>query len=251
MLAAPASAPRALGVDTSSAANLTAPTQAQWNNVYADGYRFASLRSSRGGLTAGEGLQDDAHFYDNISRATTANLLSGPYHFLRIDLAHSGVNEAQHMFIYAGMYMKPGYLLPVGDLEGSNTRTPSQMTTFALEFVTTIESQMGITPMMYMQGSFANDDEITKSLAFTGSTPRTYLWVARYSGDINTGNPVPAQHFPNMYGMYDPAFTTRTPNRSAVGSWPTTPLLMSRQSSERMFRHRPTIGERVVALRGH
>jgi hypothetical protein len=90
---APTYAQRVFGLDTSSAANASAPTQTMWNNAFNDpdhggaGYKFAFVRSSRGGLTAAEQRLDDGHFYDNISRATTAGMLVGSYHYARADLA--------------------------------------------------------------------------------------------------------------------------------------------------------------------
>ena len=41
---------------------------------------------SRGGTTATNGFLDDGHFYTSISRATTAGLLCGSYHYVRFDI---------------------------------------------------------------------------------------------------------------------------------------------------------------------
>ncbi len=215
----PAFGQRVIGLDTSSAANTTAPTAANWTSAYNNNYRFAFVRSSRGGTV--EGTSIDTHFYTNISRSTTAGLLTGSYHYTRADLTgHTGADEATHYMNTAGMYMKPGYLLPVVDMESQFTgMTPTQLTNFILEVVTTIEAEMGITPIVYSNTSYAND-EILKSLAFTGSTPRTYHWLARPGNNILTDNPPPATGYPNSYGMWDPAFTSKTNSRDpAIKPW--------------------------------
>jgi autotransporter-associated beta strand protein len=215
LCAAPGFGQRAKGLDTSSVASGTSgPSQALWNAAFAQDYRFAFVRSSRGGTTAAAGMFDDPALFNNITRATTAGMLAGSYHYTRPDLiGHTGADEGNHYVNYAGAYMKPGYLLPVVDMEAQfSFMTPTELTTFILEVVTTIEAQKGITPIVYSNTSYAND-EILKSLAFTGSTPRTYHWVARPGSNGLTGYPPPATGYPNPYGMWDPAFTTKTNSR--------------------------------------
>src|SRR5688572_27830117 len=77
--AAPTHAQRVKGLDTSSAANGSAPSQALWNTAFSQGYQFAFVRSSRGGTSDATRL-DDSQFYDNITRATNAGMLTGSYH---------------------------------------------------------------------------------------------------------------------------------------------------------------------------
>src|SRR5947207_221184 len=104
-LAAPAMAQRVFGVDTASVANATAPSQAAWNNAFndADGdgvaYKFAFVRGLFGNNSTA-----DTQFYTNISRATTAGLLAGSYHFVTPDTTN-GTAEANNYILVAGMYM--------------------------------------------------------------------------------------------------------------------------------------------------
>jgi len=159
-----ASAQRVFGLDTSSVANPGgAPSQAAWNTAFNDpdhggaGYKFAFVRSSRGG-TSDATRFDDGHFYLNITRATTAGLLTGSYHFARPDAAtHTAVDDANHYLERAGMYMKPGFLLPVFDLEDGNTElTTPQLTAWSISSIpfsvprALIRSfmQIALTPMM-------------------------------------------------------------------------------------------------------
>src|SRR6188472_3236195 len=103
---------RVFGVDTASVADSTAPSQTMWNNAFndADGdgihYSFAIVRALFSNSSSA-----DSQFYSNISRATTAGMLAGSYHFVTPDTA-DGVTEANNYISKAGMYMKPGYLLP-------------------------------------------------------------------------------------------------------------------------------------------
>jgi autotransporter-associated beta strand protein len=224
---------RVFGLDTSSATGrATPPTLLQWQNSYndADGdgrrYEFAWVRSSRGG-TADATRLDDTEFYDNISTATTAGLLVGSYHYTRPDVTtHTAADDAAHYLERAGMYMKPGYLLPVFDLEAGNTaRTTAEMTTWALEFINTIYSAKGILPITYTNSSYNNDEVGAEAAWFNFATtpktsPRTYQWVARPSGNLATGDPGAATNYPNPYGVWDPNFISRTNSRNpAVKPW--------------------------------
>ena len=226
---------RVFGLDTSSAANTNAPSQTAWNNSFndADGdgvaYKFAFVRSSRGGTSDATRL-DDGHFYSNISRATTAGMLAGSYHYTRPDVnTHTAVDDANHYLERAGMYMKPGYLLPVFDLEAGNTNhSTASLTTWGLDFIDTIHAATGVNPIVYTNSSY-NNDEVNANLAWLnvdGSTstphtnPRTFQWVARPSGSLTTGQPGAATNYPNPYGVWDPNFNSRTNSRDpAVNPW--------------------------------
>ncbi|MCI0332280.1 MAG: autotransporter-associated beta strand repeat-containing protein [Planctomycetes bacterium] len=231
MCAAPVYGQRVFGLDTSSAANASAPSQTAWNNAFndADGdgiaYKFAFVRSSRGGTV--DQRVDDAHFYDNITRGTTAGMLVGSYHYARADsAAHTAADDANHYLERAGMYMKPGYLLPVFDLEAGNTaHTTASLTAWGMEFINTIFAAKGINPIVYTNSSY-NNDEVGAELAWFnfGSTPksnpRTFQWLARPSGSLQTGEPGAATNYPNPYGVWDANFITRTNSRDpAVNPW--------------------------------
>src|SRR4051812_16443309 len=232
-------AQRVFGLDTSSAANGSSPSQTAWNNAFndADGdgiaYKFAFLRSSRGGLTVANGLVDDTQFYDNITRATTAGMLAGSYHYNRADLwdpvtmtGDSGIEDATHYLNHAGMYMKPGYLLPVFDLEAGNSQnTQAQLTAWSLDWNNTIHNATGIYPIVYTNSSY-NNDEVSAALAFTNtaSSPHTgnltYQWLARPAGSLTTGDPGQATGYPDPYGAWDPDFTSKTVSTDpAIKPW--------------------------------
>ena len=154
---APAQAqqPRALGLDISAwQGNIS---QTTWNNLRnVENRQFVILRSSRGGTTGyynqnnaannnpvGQNTfsqrYDDPYFVQNINRVTTAGMFSGSYHFSRPDIIastlnsggipNSGADEANHFLQMAGAWMRPGYLVPVHDLEaGDGARTDNEMT---------------------------------------------------------------------------------------------------------------------------
>jgi autotransporter-associated beta strand protein len=224
---------RVFGLDTSSAAN-TDVTQTQWNNAFTNGdgasissFQFAIVRSSRGGTV--DQAVDDTIFYNNMLRGTNAGLLMGSYHYARPDaMAHTAADDAQHYLNRAGMYMKPGYLLPVFDLEAGNTSYTTQgLTDWALQFCNTILAAKGITPIVYVNSSYAND-EVNSQLAWFDSntpktSPRTYQWLARPStySDLISGQPAPAlPTYPDPYGVWDPNFTTRSGSTNpAVKPW--------------------------------
>src|SRR4051812_22602239 len=148
---------RSLGVDVSDWQNQNSTsTPIDWTTAHnAGGKSFAFIRSTRGGTTGTYNEQartgtlsqryDDYAFIYNITHATSAGVLAGPYHFMRGDLtSNTGADEANHMIQMAGTYvagdatradfMRPGYLLPTLDLEaGAGIRTPDQLAAMAVE----------------------------------------------------------------------------------------------------------------------
>ncbi len=210
-------------------------TQATWNNIAAS-YSFAYVRSSRGGTTGtynesnstGTGAMryDDLYFADNIARASAAGILTGFYHYDRADVTtNTGTDEADHMLQVGGNYMKPGFLLPVLDLEAGSNRNAADLTQFSLDFINEISAQKGIVPIVYTNSSY-NNDEVTATLAFTNTSGsphtgvRTYQWLARPEGDLLNGDPVAAAGYPDPYGVWDPNFTTKANSTDpAVKPW--------------------------------
>jgi autotransporter-associated beta strand protein len=227
-LATRVTAQRVFGVDTADVANASAPSQAAWNNAFndADGdgvaYKFAFVRALFGNSSAA-----DTQFYTNISRATTAGLLTGSYHFVTPDTTN-GVTEANNYIAKAGMYMKPGYLLPVLDLESGNGQSTAALTQWCLDYINTLHNTLGIYPIVYTNSAY-NNDEVTAAVAFAtvsgrgGSTnPITYQWLARPgSASLATGQPQPAlPTYPDPYGVWDPNFSGRSTSVDpAVKPW--------------------------------
>lgn len=256
---------RALGVDISywNTGNNQSPgspgiSQGNWNTAYANGNRtFAFIRASRGGTsgvdqpagTPGGGSistlsrrYDDPRFIQNINRATMAGMLAGPYHYGRLDIvanwptagqvANDGTDEANHFIEMAGAWMRPGYLMPMFDLEdGQNEITPGNPNgtpgrsgndgaQFAIDFSNRIYDVMGIRPAIYTSGTYSNwlqsaSVALRNQLAKPSASPPSVvepafpmLWNARYAyqGDdnnpgIQTANPKDSAS--TFYGPWD------------------------------------------------
>src|SRR5688500_17148460 len=155
----PAPAQRLLGLDISAwQGNIS---QTTWNNIRnVENRRFVFIRSSRGGTTGfydqndadnSNGRNtlsqryDDPYLIQNINRATTAGIYAGSYHFSRPDIIettfnsggirNTGVDEADHFIQMAGPWMRPGYLVPMHDLEaGDGLRTDNEMAQYGIAF---------------------------------------------------------------------------------------------------------------------
>lgn len=240
---------RALGIDVSAwQGNLL-----NWNTLRNTNNRqFAFIRSSRGGTTGfynqsdpnnTSGLNtysqryDDPYFVQNINGATSAGMFAGPYHYGRADIVtyqgpdpdtgvpgtitHTGRDEANHMLQMAGAWMRPGYLLPVYDLESGNTqRSTTSLSNFAVAFSDRIYEVMGIRPMVYINSSYAND-EVNASVA--AAMPN--LWIARWPNqnnpnaiDVQNLDPPAAASYPNVYGVWNPTYPN-TPNPHPWKFW--------------------------------
>jgi GH25 family lysozyme M1 (1,4-beta-N-acetylmuramidase) len=212
---------RTLGVDVSAWQGDI--SQTRWNTARTNNVEFTLIRSSRGGTTGTYNQNttvgtlghryDDPYFVQNMTRATAAGILAGPYHFARPDLladagtgfpGSTGLDEANHFIEQAGSYMKPGYLRPVLDLEAGNTqRTRTALTDWAIEFANRIYDQKGVYPIIYMNSSYANDEVDSRVTVMP-------LWIARPSADPeNPGiNPTPAASYPNAFGVFNPSYPT-------------------------------------------
>ena len=237
---------RVLGVDvsawqgsisSSSWATLKRPVSQIVAGLPGDGRDFVFIRASRGGTTGyynqsdpsnnnGDNTlsqrYDDPYFAQNITRATAAGLLAGSYHFSRPDIiastptaggiANSGADEADHFMQMAGAWMRPGYLIPVHDLEaGINVRSDDAMAQFCLDFSDRVFEVMGIRPMLYMNGDYAANVLGTASLPLRSRVvAENSLWCARYPNQANPGsidvqNGHPKDSFTPIYGPWDDA----------------------------------------------
>lgn len=165
---------RVLGLDVSRWQGTI--SQATWNNIYnLENRQFVFIRSTRGGTTGYDHRQggfptnnntafalsqryDDPTFVQNIVRATTAGMFAAPYHFARPDItSNTGTDEANHFIQMAGAWMRPGYLVPVFDLEaGQSQRTANQLAQFSIDFSNRIYEVLGIRPAMYINGNYSN-----------------------------------------------------------------------------------------------
>jgi autotransporter-associated beta strand protein len=215
---------RALGIDISywntgnnqSAGSAGIP-QSAWNTAFSTGNRkYAWIRATRGGTTGlgqtsgtpGGGSQetlkrryDDPRFIQNITRATAAGMMSGAYHFARPDIVgNTGADEATHFIQMAGPWMRPGYLMPIFDLESGTGGTLMQ---FTLDFSNQIYETMKIRPGIYLNGNFTN-------LLMQGSTQAQRDALAK-----------PISDGPSMVGpAYPMLWNARYPNNDDPGSIP-------------------------------
>ncbi|HEV2293374.1 MAG TPA: GH25 family lysozyme [Tepidisphaeraceae bacterium] len=223
-------------ITTTEWATLHRPTDQTVNGIAGDGRDFVFIRSSRGGTTGyynqsdpnnlnGENTlsqrYDDPYFVQNITRATNAGMLAGSYHFGRMDIIAStlnsggipnnGTDEADHFLQMAGAWMRPGYLLPVFDLEaGISQRTGEQLAQFALDFSNRIYQVKGIRPAVYIGGNYAHDIASESTAATRAALRATYttLWSARWPNQSDPDSiPVQTAHpkdsFTNIYGVWD------------------------------------------------
>jgi len=244
---------RALGIDvsawqgnlsTTAWATFQRPTDQQVGGVFGDGRDFVFIRASRGGTTGEDHRQggyaagnntfynlsqryDDPYFVQNINRATAAGMFAGSYHFDRADIiatttnsdgsvvgvANTGTDEADHMIQMAGAWMRPGYMLPVLDLEAGNIQhSVASLSAWAIAFSDRIYQQMGIRPMVYANSSYVNS-EVNSTVP--ASMP--YLWIARPSSDdpLTTEPPPALPTYPNVYGVWNPLY----PNTPTPAPW--------------------------------
>ena len=245
LFVAPVHAQRVLGLDvsawqteitTTEWASLKRPTNQQVGGVFGDGRDFVFIRSSRGGTTGFYNQNnsdndpptntlsqryDDPYYIQNITRATNAGLFAGSYHFSRPDviastlnangIANTGTDEANHFMQMAGPWMRPGYLLPVHDLEaGDGIRTDTELAQFSLDFSDRIYAVMGIRPAIYTNGNYAANILAQASSPLPTQIVSAYptLWSARWPNQANPNaidvqNAQPKDSYTPIYGPWD------------------------------------------------
>lgn len=205
---------RSLGIDVSAWQGSL--SQATWNTFKNSANRdFVWIRSSRGGTTGthpgggpgGGGDEgtlsrryDDPYFQQNITYATKAGMFAGAYHFDRADiLTNTGADEANHFLQMAGPWMRPGYLLPMFDMEaGAIQHTTPSLSNWSIEFSNTIFNATGIRPVIYLNTSYATS-ELNASVA--ANMPNLVL-ARPSSGDPLTTQPPTPDGYANPYGQW-------------------------------------------------
>ncbi|HUS35475.1 MAG TPA: GH25 family lysozyme [Verrucomicrobiae bacterium] len=242
----PTRAQRLLGLDISAWQGNISPTT--WSDFReAENRQFVFIRSSRGGTTGfydqndadnsnGNNTlsqrYDDPYFVQNINRATAAAIYAGPYHFSRPDIVestlnsggirNSGADEADHFIQMAGPWMRPGYLVPIHDLEaGDGIRTDNEMAQFSIDFSNRIFERMGIRPGIYINGNYTANilqtasislrDQLAKPAALRPSVVApaySTLWVARWPNQTNPNaidvqGANPKDTYSGFYGPWD------------------------------------------------
>ena len=211
-------------------------SQTAWNTAYSSGgLKFAQLRATRGGTTGTSpsggtsapatlsARYDDPTFVQNLIRATAAGLHVGPYHFGRPDLvSNTATDEADHFIQMAGAWMRPGYIMPMFDLEAGLARGGDVLAEFSVDFSARLYDVLRIRPCIYINGNYssplqaatqARRDALAKPAALTPSVVSPafpVLWNARYSDNVNPGA-IPIQ-------TGSPKYTYTTVN-SYYGPW--------------------------------
>jgi lysozyme len=119
-----------------------------WGKIAASGVRFAFVKATEGNSWT------DPLYASNRAGAEKQGLLVGAYHFARPDgstpsaILADARAEADHFVATAAPH--PGELLPVLDLESNDGHlSPSQLTAWALAWLTRVGARIGAKPLVY------------------------------------------------------------------------------------------------------
>jgi lysozyme len=153
------------------------------------GTGFAVIKATQGDYYA------DADFAANWAALKSAKVVRGAYHFF--DATVSGVDQANYFLSVVGT-IEPGDLPPTLDIEcpsgdsdclgdGSSGAAPSSQITMAMnDFLTTVKTATGLTPIVYSYGSWFSDNGVD-----TTGLENYPLWIADYSGTNCFNVPTP------------------------------------------------------------
>ena len=153
-----------LGIDVSHHQN-----SINWTLVYNDGKVFAFCKATEGRT------YQDPNFNTYMVNGKNAGLLMGAYHFARPD-NNTATQEANNFLTHAQNYIGDGYLPPVLDVEDppnghlDQLYTATQLTNWVQTWLTEVENQTGIKPIIYTNAHYA---------AYLKPSLNTYnLWIA-------------------------------------------------------------------------
>jgi GH25 family lysozyme M1 (1,4-beta-N-acetylmuramidase) len=156
-----------LGVDVSSYQGTI-----NWTQVKGAGYTFAWAKAT-------EGLSvTDSQYKNNAVNGVAAGVYMGAYHFAHPDdnpTNADAIDEANYFLSVAGSYIVSCELPPVLDYEVSTSLTSAEQTAWIQNWMNTVKTATGITPILYTDGSIASS---------LGSSLASYcdLWIATDDG---------------------------------------------------------------------
>jgi T5SS/PEP-CTERM-associated repeat protein len=183
---------RDFGVDVSHFQGESGISQTSWNQMFADGKKFAFIKATEG-LTG----PDDATMANNMTRATAAGILAGVYHYAHPEnrpTTNGAVQEADHFLAYAGNFIGPGYLRPVIDVEFSaSILGTTELTDWVIAFSDRIIALRGTNaaPIVYCNQAFATSE-------FDGRLANYDLWLRVVGGGFD-----PAVDDPGSTGVFN------------------------------------------------
>lgn len=137
-----------------------------WSQVSAAGYKFAFAKATEGTGTI------DSTFSTNWAGMKAAGVIRGAYHFFHG--TQSGVDQANAFLAVVGTLGQPGDLPPVLDWEDGSGTCDATAVQRAVDFLTRVKQQTGVTPMIYTAAGFWATCVSTSQFA---GYP---LWVANY-----------------------------------------------------------------------
>ncbi len=181
--AAPAGGNTNIGIDVSSY-----QATINWTQVKAAGVTFAWAKATEGLTTV------DADYHNNAVNGMAAGVYMGAYHFAHPDThttTADAIAEANHFLSVAQPYIMSCQLPPALDYEVSTSLTNAQQVAWIQNWMNTVQSATGITPVIYTDGSIAN---------MLGSSLTGYpLWIATDNGSATTIPPSPPPPTPSAY----------------------------------------------------
>ncbi|MHA6804130.1 lysozyme [Salinifilum ghardaiensis] len=154
--------------------------QINWNQVKADGARFAFVKA-----TEGTGFRSGS-YTAQWNGARAVGLLTGAYHFALPDRS-SGAAQANYFADHGGTWTPDGRTLPgVLDIENNPYGAdcyglaPHEMSQWLQDFSNTYNARTGRHPMIYTNAAWWNKCTGANP-GFAGNSP---LWIARYGPEV-------------------------------------------------------------------
>jgi T5SS/PEP-CTERM-associated repeat protein len=177
------------GVDVSHFQGENGISQANWNQMFTEGKRFAFVKATEGFSVL------DGTMANNVNRAAGAGLRAGVYHFAHPDThptTNGAVQEADYFLSYSGNFIGPGYLRPVLDLEAGSGLSTSNLTDWVIAFCNEIITNRGpsAAPIIYTLQSYATSELDARLTNYD-------LWIAATGTGLN-----PATDNPPVTGVF-------------------------------------------------
>lgn len=153
----------ALGIDVSHFQG-----DINWQEIKENNISFAYAKATEGNTYV------DLKFHQNWENMSTAEISKGAYHFYTTD--SDGDSQAIH-YINTVKEIKKGDLPPVLDLEQGGLKakvTVEEYQNEVMNWLTTVEKELGVKPIIYTNNPFANEYLNKPHFA------NYILWIAEY-----------------------------------------------------------------------
>ena len=166
-----------------------------WKAMTKDGISFVVIKATEGIERDSRSESRKEYFLENWKKSQDFKVIRGAYHFFRAN--RDPILQAKAFLERVPDFLDEDVLPPILDIETDDNMPKSKIIARATEWLKIVHDEVGMRPIVYTYGEFANDYLNTGF----GYYP---LWIANYGTNQLTRPRVPTRklRLPQMWGNY-------------------------------------------------